>query len=74
MKHIAIRAGGLGFDFRASQIGWSNQIGITMKRVTSGRAHFRGLAPGQRSSAETSKQLRAVGDTMLDLNGPENEP
>ena len=30
--------------------------GITPKRVTSGGAHLRGLAPGQHSSEETSQR------------------
>ena len=34
--------------------------GITPKRVTSGEIHLRGLAPGQRSSEETSQRWRAV--------------
>ena len=38
--------------------------GITPKRVTSGGAHLRGLAPGLRSSEETSQRWRAVGDTV----------
>ena len=37
---------------------------ITPKRVTSGGAHLRGLAPGLHSSEETSQRLRAVGDTV----------
>ena len=35
--------------------------------VASGRARPRGLAPGQRSSKETSQRLRAVGYTSSDL-------
>ena len=38
--------------------------GITPKRVTSGEAHLRGLAPGLHSSEETSQRWRAVGDTV----------
>ena len=38
--------------------------GITPKRVTSGGAHLRGLAPGLHSSEETSQRWRAVGDTV----------
>ena len=38
--------------------------GITPKRVTSGGAHLRGLAPGQHSSEETSLRWRAVDDTV----------
>ena len=45
-----------------------NQIfiirGITPKRVTSGGAHLRGLAPELHSSEETSQRWRAVGDTV----------
>ena len=37
--------------------------------VASGRARPRGLAPGQRSSKETSQRLLAVGYTMSDLTG-----
>ena len=37
--------------------------------VASGRARPRGLAPGQRSSKETSQRLRAVGYTVSDLTG-----
>ena len=32
--------------------------------------HFRGLAPGQHSSEETSQRWRAVGDTVFDLINP----
>ena len=38
--------------------------GITPKRVTSGGAHLRGLAPGLHSSEETSQRWRAVGDAV----------
>ena len=38
--------------------------GITPKRVTSGGAHLRGLAPGLHSSEETSQRWRTVGDTV----------
>ena len=38
--------------------------GITPKRVTSGGAHLRGLAPGLRSPEETSQRWRSVGDTV----------
>ena len=37
--------------------------------VASGGARPRGLAPGQRSSKETSQRLRAVGYTVSDLTG-----
>ena len=37
--------------------------------VASGRARPQGLAPGQRSSKETSQRLRAVGYTVSDLTG-----
>ena len=37
--------------------------GSTPKRVTSGGAHLRGLAPAQHSSEETSQGWRAAGDT-----------
>ena len=43
---------------------------ITPKRVTSGGAHLRFLAPGQRRSEQKSHQWRAVGDTVFDLTGP----
>ena len=48
--------------------------GITPKRVTSGRAHLRGVAPEQHSSEETSQRRRAVVDTVSDLAGPGIEP
>ena len=48
--------------------------GITPKRVVSGRALLRGLAPGQHSSEETSQRWRGVGGAMSDLTGSENEP
>ena len=38
--------------------------GITPKRVTSGGAHLRGLAPELHSSEETSQRWRAVSDTV----------
>ena len=56
----------------------SNQILITLvllnsllyrNVVASGGARPRGLAPGQRSSKETSQRLRAVGYTVSDLTG-----
>ena len=37
-------------------------------------AHFRGLAPGQRSSAKTSQRWQVVGDTVSDLTCPRIEP
>ena len=37
---------------------------ITPKRVTSGGAYLRDLAPGLHSSEETSQQWRAAGDTV----------
>ena len=46
--------------------------GITPKRVTSGGAHLRGLAPGQYSFEETSERWRVIGDTASDLPGPGN--
>ena len=42
--------------------------GITPKRVTSGGAHLRDLAPGPHSSEETSQRWRVV-DTVIDLIG-----
>ena len=48
--------------------------GITPKRVTSGGAHLRGIAPGQLSSEETSQRWWAVGDTVIDLTDPGLEP
>ena len=47
---------------------------ITPKRVTSGGAHLRGLAPGQCSSGKTSQRWQVVGDTVSDLTGPGIEP
>ena len=44
--------------------------GITPKRVTSGGAHLRGLAPGQHSSEETSQRWRADIDTVFRLTRP----
>ena len=44
------------------------------KRVTSGGANLRGLAPGQHSSEETSQRRRTVGGTASDLTGPGIEP
>ena len=38
---------------------------ITPKRVTSGGAHFRGLAPGLHSSEGTLQRWRAVGGIVL---------
>ena len=38
--------------------------GITPKRVTSGGAHLRNLAPGLHSSEETWQRWRTVGDTV----------
>ena len=37
---------------------------ITPKRVTSGGAHLRGLAPGLHSFEGLSERWRAVGDTV----------
>ena len=47
---------------------------ITPKRVTSGRAHPRGIASEQHSSEKTSLRYRAVGDTVSGLIGPGIEP
>ena len=48
---------------------------ITPKCATSGGAHLRGLlAPGKRSSEETSQRWRVVGDTVSDLIDPGIEP
>ena len=41
--------------------------GITSKRVTSGGAHVRSLAPGQLSFEKTSQQLQPIGDNVSDL-------
>ena len=49
-------------------------VRITKKRVTSGRAHFRGLALSQQSSTETSQRWRDVGDTVPDLTDRGFEP
>ena len=43
--------------------------GITPKRVTSGGAHFAGLAPGQHSYHKTSQRLGGVSDTVSDVTG-----
>ena len=37
----------------------------TPKRVTSGAAHLRRIAPGKHRSEETLQQCRAVGDTVF---------
>ena len=47
--------------------------GITPS-ATSGEDHFRGLAPRQHSSEETSQRWRAVGDSLFALTGAEIEP
>ena len=47
---------------------------ITPRRVTSGRAHFRGLAHRQQQLQETSKRWRAAGDTVFDLTRSGIEP
>ena len=47
---------------------------ITPKRVTSGWAHLRCLAPGQHSSEETSQLWQGVDDTVSDLTDPGFEP
>ena len=47
---------------------------ITQKRVTSGGAHLRSLAPGQHSSEETSQRWRVIGNTVLDLADQGNKP
>ena len=48
--------------FKKSNLHYTRRI--TPKRVTSCGAHFRGLAPGQHSSEETSQRWRVVGDTV----------
>ena len=45
-----------------------------MRRVTSGGAYLRGLAPKQHSSEETSQRWRAVDDTVYDLTVPGIKP
>ena len=50
---------------------WLRSRGITPKRVTSGGAHFRGLAPGQHSFKETLQRWRAFGDTVSGFTGSE---
>ena len=47
---------------------------ITPNQETTGGAHLRGLAPGQRSSEETSQRWRAVGDIESNLTGQRIEP
>ena len=48
--------------------------GITPNRVKSDGANFRGLAPGQHSSEETSQRWRAVDDTVFNLTDLGIEP
>ena len=48
--------------------------GITPKYVTTGGAHFRGLAPGLHSSEETSRRWRAVADTMSGSTARKSKP
>ena len=48
--------------------------GITSKRVTSGGAYLRGLAPEQHSSEKTSQRWRAFGDTVSDSTDLRLEP
>ena len=45
-----------------------------LKRVTSGGAHLRGLAPGQHSSEETSLWWRAAGNTVPICSAWESNP
>ena len=40
-------------------------IKIMLQRVTSSRAHLRGLAPGQHGSEGTLQRWPVVGDTLL---------
>ena len=47
---------------------------VLPKRVTSGRARFRGLAPRQRIFKETSQRCQAFGNIVLDLNSLGIEP
>ena len=47
---------------------------ITPKRVTSGGAHLRGIAPGQHSSEKTLQQWQIVNDSVIDLTKLEIEP
>ena len=44
------------------------------QRVTSGRAHLRGVRPGQHNNEELSRRWRVVGDTVHYLTGPGIEP
>ena len=44
------------------------------KRDTTGGAHLRGLAPGQRNSEKTSQRRRAVDHIVSDLTGPGIDP
>ena len=44
-------------------------LDIRLKRVTSGGALLRGLAPEQHSSEETSQRWRVFGDPVSDLTG-----
>ena len=48
--------------------------GITPKRVTSGDANLRGLAPGQHNPEETLQRWEAVGDVVLYFTGLGIEP
>ena len=50
------------YVFQKSNLHYTRSI--TPKRVTSGEAHRRGLAPRQHSSEETSQRWRAGGDTV----------
>ena len=46
----------------------------TPKRATSGEAHLRGLAPGQRCSEKISQRWRAVGDIVTYLSSRKLSP
>ena len=51
-----------------------NTCGSMLKRVTSGWAHCRGLAPAQQGYEKTSQRWRVVGDTASDLTDLGFEP
>ena len=48
--------------------------GITLKKITSGEVHLRGLAPAQDNCEKLSQRWRVVVDTVTDLTGSGIEP
>ena len=61
-------------NIKESNLHYIHYVGITPQHLTNGGVHFRGLAPGQHSSEETSQRWRAIGDTVTDLTGLGFEP